>query len=105
MPAQTTLTIGEVAERSGFPPSTLRYDEAIGLVVPSARSGAGYRLYDERALARLSFVGRAKRLGCTPQRRSWRGTADDGEPCDGSCTCMTAAAPTARPARRVRQSA
>ena len=60
-----TFTIGEVAERSGFPATTLRYYEGIGLVTPSARTGAGYRVYDDRAVDRLAFIARAKRLGCT----------------------------------------
>ncbi len=60
-----TFTIGEVAERTGFSASSLRYYEGIGLVVPAGRSDAGYRLYDEATLTRLSFVARAKQLGCT----------------------------------------
>ena len=61
----TIYTIGEVAERSGFSSSALRYYESIGLVAPSARSEAGYRLYDGAALERLRFVARAKHLGCS----------------------------------------
>jgi MerR family copper efflux transcriptional regulator len=60
-----TFTIGQVAERTGFTASSLRYYEGIGLVVPAGRSEAGYRLYDEATLTRLSFVARAKQLGCT----------------------------------------
>lgn len=60
-----TLTIGQVAERTGFTPSSLRYYEGIGLVVPAGRSDAGYRLYDETAVGRLAFIARAKQLGCT----------------------------------------
>ena len=60
-----TFTIGEAAERTGFPPSTLRYYETIGLVAPSARTDAGYRLYDDRTVDRLVFIDRAKRLGCS----------------------------------------
>lgn len=60
-----TYTIGEVAERSGFSASALRYYEQIGLFAPSTRTGGGYRLYDDRALARLSFIARAKALGCS----------------------------------------
>jgi MerR family transcriptional regulator, copper efflux regulator len=60
-----TSTIGEVAERSGFAASTLRYYEELGLVTPASRTGAGYRRYDERALDRLAFIARAKQLGCT----------------------------------------
>ncbi|HET6953160.1 MAG TPA: MerR family transcriptional regulator [Acidimicrobiales bacterium] len=60
-----TYTIGEVAARSGFSTSALRYYESIGLVPPAGRSDAGYRLYDDHTLARLAFVARAKRLGCS----------------------------------------
>jgi DNA-binding transcriptional MerR regulator len=37
----------------------------IGLVEPSSRTGAGYRLYDSDTLARLGFTARAKQLGCS----------------------------------------
>jgi DNA-binding transcriptional MerR regulator len=55
--------ISAVAERTGFSPSTLRYYEQIGLVGPSERTGSGYRRYDDRAVDRLRFVARSKRLG------------------------------------------
>lgn len=58
------LTIGQLAERTGFTTSTLRYYERQGLVFPVARTSAGYRLYDERSVERLRFVARAKQLGC-----------------------------------------
>jgi DNA-binding transcriptional MerR regulator len=61
----TELTIGQVAERTGFSTSALRYYEELGLVTPTTRTGAGYRLYDDDALLRLAFIARAKRLGCT----------------------------------------
>jgi DNA-binding transcriptional MerR regulator len=55
--------ISELAQRSGFSPTTLRYYETVGVVPPPARSSAGYRIYDEDALDRLAFVRRAKALG------------------------------------------
>jgi MerR family transcriptional regulator, copper efflux regulator len=61
----TTYTIGEVAERSGFTASALRYYEGIGLVEPADRTPAGYRLYDNGTLSRLTFISRAKQLGCS----------------------------------------
>ncbi len=61
----STYTIGEVAERSGFSASALRYYEGIGLVPPSTRSDAGYRLYDDEALRRIELINRAKVLGLT----------------------------------------
>ena len=61
----STYTIGQVAERTGFSTSTLRFYEQHGLLEPAARTDAGYRLYDDPSLARLGFIDRAKQLGCT----------------------------------------
>jgi DNA-binding transcriptional MerR regulator len=55
-------TISEVAERTGFSPSALRFYEQSGLVRPG-RTPAGYRHYGEREVEALEFVGRAKGLG------------------------------------------
>jgi DNA-binding transcriptional MerR regulator len=57
--------IAEVADRTGFSTPTLRYYEDIGLLPPAARTAAGYRVYDDRAVDRLRFIARAKQLGCT----------------------------------------
>jgi DNA-binding transcriptional MerR regulator len=57
------MRISQLADRSGVPTSTLRYYERIGLIEPLARADNGYRVYDEAAVERLAFVGRAKRLG------------------------------------------
>jgi DNA-binding transcriptional MerR regulator len=59
----TRLLISELAERTGFSPSTLRYYEQVGLLTPDGRTPAGYRLYDEKAPARLKFIARGKQLG------------------------------------------
>ena len=59
----STLRISELAARSGFTPSTLRYYEQVGLLGAADRSPAGYRLYDDAAVTRLRLVGRAKKLG------------------------------------------
>jgi len=58
-----TLTISQLARRSGVPASTLRYYEKVGVLPRATRSDSGYRLYGEDALARLAFVQRAKALG------------------------------------------
>ncbi len=76
----STYTIGEIAERSGFTSSALRYYEDIGLVVP-ARSDAGYRLYDEHSLDRLAFIARAKQLGCSLEEITDLAGLWDGENC------------------------
>ena len=56
------MNIGEVAERSGLPPKTIRYYEDIGLVRPQ-RSDNGYRAFREPDLHKLAFLGRARALG------------------------------------------
>ena len=55
-------TISDVAARTGFTASALRFYEDAGLIEP-VRSRSGYRLYDERAVERLQFISRAKQLG------------------------------------------
>lgn len=57
--------IAEAAQRTGFSPPTLRYYEDIGLLPPAEPTPAGYRVYYDRALERLTFIARAKQLGCT----------------------------------------
>src|SRR5438445_8516219 len=47
----STYTVGEVADRSGFSTSSLRYYEGIGLVAPATRTESGYRVYDDQTLA------------------------------------------------------
>ncbi|MFJ4870763.1 MerR family transcriptional regulator [Streptomyces sp. NPDC088757] len=58
----TPMRISRLAERSGVPATTLRFYEDKGLL-PADRTPAGYRVYGEDALARLSFIDAAKHLG------------------------------------------
>lgn len=57
------MWISELADRVGVPTSTVRYYERIGLLGAPARTGSGYRAYDEESATRLLFVTRARRLG------------------------------------------
>jgi len=57
------LTIGQLAKRIGVRPSTLRFYETEGLLRPSERSEAGYRLYDAEAEQALLLIQRTHRLG------------------------------------------
>ncbi|WP_344326165.1 MerR family transcriptional regulator [Streptomyces macrosporus] len=59
------MQIGEVAARTGLSPRTIRHYEETGLVIPSARSQGGFRLYTETDVARLMAVRRMKPLGFT----------------------------------------
>ncbi len=56
-------TIGQLAKQVGVRTSTLRYYEDEGLLFPTRRTEAGYRLYDEQAEQTLYFIQRAQRLG------------------------------------------
>ncbi len=54
--------ISELAQRSGFPASTLRFYETSGLL-PADRTPGGYRRYDDGAVERLRFIAAGKGLG------------------------------------------
>ena len=57
-----TLTIAEMAERTGVSAHTLRYYERIGLL-SVARDTAGYRLYSAGDYARVVFLNRMRMTG------------------------------------------
>ncbi|MDI5940941.1 MerR family transcriptional regulator, partial [Micromonospora sp. DH15] len=59
------MQIGEAADRVGLSVRTIRHYEEAGLIVPSARSEGGFRLYTEPDLDRLAVVKRMKPLGFT----------------------------------------
>lgn len=59
------MQIGEVAGRTELSLRTIRHYEETGLVIPSARSQGGFRLYTETDVARLMVIRRMKPLGFT----------------------------------------
>jgi DNA-binding transcriptional MerR regulator len=64
------LQIGQVAERTGLSLRTIRFYEETGLVPPTSRTGGGFRLYSEDAVARLEVIKRMKPLGFTLEETS-----------------------------------
>jgi DNA-binding transcriptional MerR regulator len=56
-------TVGEVSELAGVTVRTLHHYDEIGLVRPSGRSEAGYRLYSQADLERLQEVVVWRQLG------------------------------------------
>jgi MerR family transcriptional regulator, redox-sensitive transcriptional activator SoxR len=58
------LTVGEVAGRSGFAASALRYYEREGLI-EADRSSGGQRRYQRSVLRRLAFIRAARHVGLT----------------------------------------
>ncbi len=85
-PLSNTLTIGEMASRSGVRTSTLRYYEERGLI-SSERTSGGQRRYARETLRRVAVIRAAQVLGLTlaqirsaldelpqartPDRRDW----------------------------------
>lgn len=57
------LTVGQVAETFGVTVRTLHHYDEVGLLHPSERTGAGYRLYTAGDLERLSTIVVYRRLG------------------------------------------
>jgi len=56
------LTVGEVARRSGFAPSALRFYESVGLL-SARRTSGGQRRYERNVLRRLAFIRAARNVG------------------------------------------
>ena len=77
------MKIGEVAERSGCHPETVRYYERIGLLPAPPRTAGGYRDYRPADADRLRFISRGRELGFSLEEiRSLLGLAeDDGLSC------------------------
>ena len=62
MKSTDLLTVSEVATRSGFAPSALRFYEAQGLLSATRTSG-GQRRYERSVLRRLAFIRAARNIG------------------------------------------
>ncbi len=59
---EASMQIGVVAERTAISIPTLRHWEDAGLIVPSARSAGGFRLYTEDDVQRILVIRRMKPL-------------------------------------------
>jgi DNA-binding transcriptional MerR regulator len=57
------LRVGELAKRTGLTVRTLHHYDEIGLLAPSKRTAAGYRLYGARDVARLQQIVSLRQLG------------------------------------------
>ena len=58
-----TWRIGEIAGATNVTVRTLHYYEEIGLLAPTARSGAGHRLYGTEAVEQLYRITTLRQLG------------------------------------------
>lgn len=59
----TPLTVGQVAQRFAVTVRTLHHYDEVGLLSPSERTRAGYRLYTDDDLTRLQHIVVYRRLG------------------------------------------
>lgn len=57
------MRIGEIADRVGVNPKTIRFYESIGVLPEPPRTSSGYRDYDDEHVERLQFIKSAQRLG------------------------------------------
>ncbi len=57
------LKVGDLAKQTGVSVRTLHYYEEIGLLLPSQRTEAGYRLYGENDIIRLQQIVSLRQIG------------------------------------------
>jgi DNA-binding transcriptional MerR regulator len=57
------LKVGDLAKQTGVSVRTLHYYDEIGLLSPSHRTEAGYRLYGERDIIRLQQIVSLRQIG------------------------------------------
>lgn len=63
MDGDALYSIGDLARRTGLTVKTIRFYSDCGIVAPTDRNPAGYRLYDIEAAARLDLVRTLRDLG------------------------------------------
>jgi MerR family mercuric resistance operon transcriptional regulator len=61
--SENGLQRAALARRTGCNLETIRYYEKIGMMPEPPRTASGYRVYDERHIARLRFILRGRELG------------------------------------------
>lgn len=93
------MKIGYLSQQTDCKIETIRYYERIGLLPEPARSEAGYRLYNESHLRRLSFIRRSRELGFTIEEIRELLKLVDG----GSYTCSDVKTITLEHVETVRQ--
>ena len=57
------FTIGELARQAQVTTKNIRFYEQEGLIAPTGKTTAGYRLYTEQAVRRLGFIKHAQDCG------------------------------------------
>ena len=60
---QELLRIGQLADMTGRTKRTLHFYEELGLLSPAKRTKGGFRLYDNEAALRVSWIDQMQELG------------------------------------------
>ena len=60
---ETTMNIGQAADRSGVSAKMVRHYESLGLLSRIRRTESGYRQYAEKEVHTLRFIRRARNFG------------------------------------------
>ncbi|MEU1212470.1 MerR family transcriptional regulator [Streptomyces sp. NPDC005791] len=63
MDGDALFSIGDLSRRTGLTVKTIRFYSDAGIVPPTGRTSAGYRLYDIDAMSRLGLVRTLRDLG------------------------------------------
>jgi len=62
--SERQLSIGALAERTGFNVSALRnYEEVVGLIPPAMRRPSGHRVYDAKVQEVMTLIRHCRDLG------------------------------------------
>lgn len=69
--APSTMTVGELARRTGVSANSLRDYTDWGLINSLGRTGANYRLYDTQALRCVQLITEMRGLGLTLAEIRW----------------------------------
>ena len=78
------MTIGKLAKRTGISADAIRFYEDEGILLPAEKTEAGYRLYGEDAVRRVSFIKHAQQCGMTlSEIRQLIDLKSDGGSCCG----------------------
>src|SRR5262249_59693730 len=95
MESRDLFTVSEIAKRSGFAASAIRFYESQGLITATRTSG-GQRRFERQMLRRLAFIRAARNVGLslddvavaltklpdarTPTRADWARLSKDWRP-------------------------
>lgn len=89
MSSEVAMRLSELARATDLPARTVRYYVDRGLIRPSRRTQAGYRLFGENAVRQLRFLRRLQGLGLTLRELQQLLRAAERQSCGQSSATLT----------------